>query len=142
MNTPHSPRASRRDLTHWWARYRRVEQIANRLGRLPRLSDGIDPADVGWPANQRRATTLTAEQRTALEALPGWSPQPLADAWETRAEELRQFVAANGRVPRVRGDLPGESALAHWQSRQRTAERNGTLSDERRRILRYASRLR
>ncbi|MGZ0711302.1 Helicase associated domain protein (plasmid) [Coraliomargarita sp. W4R53] len=141
MHRSPTPHGSKRDLTHWWARYRRVEQIANRLGRLPRLSDGVEPADVGWPANQRRATTLTVEQRAALELLPGWSSKPLSDAWESRAEELRRFINDRERAPRVRGDLPGEAALAHWHSRQRVAERNGTLSKDQIRILRYASRV-
>ncbi|MGZ0712307.1 helicase associated domain-containing protein (plasmid) [Coraliomargarita sp. W4R53] len=141
MHTPqHLPNSSKRDLTQWWMRYHRVERIATQLGRLPRLSDGADPADVGWAANQRRATSLTPEQFAALAALPGWSNRPRADAWEARAEELRNFIAAHGRMPRVRGEVEGESALAHWFSRQRLVDRAGELGHERSTALRYATR--
>jgi len=139
MDTPHS-RGSKRDLTRWWARYERVAHHAHRLGRLPRLSDGVDPADVGWPASQRRATTLTPQQRDALESLPGWSYHPRDDAWDQRAEELRQFIALHARAPRVRGPIPGESGLAHWYSRQRIADADGRLTPERALTLRYATR--
>lgn len=140
MHTPRTIPGSRRDRGPWWANYERVAAHAHALGRLPRLSDGV-PADlVGWAAGQRRATSLTADQRAALAALPGWSDRPRADAWEERAEELRRFIAAEGRVPRVRGDVPGESALAHWYSRQRVAERRGLLSPERARLLAYSTR--
>lgn len=140
MDTPHPAPHPRRDLSHWWARYDRVASHAHLLGRLPRLSDHVDPADVGWPASQRRATTLDTDQRAALAALPGWSDHPRADSWEQRAEELRVFIATHHRAPRVRGDMDGESALAHWHSRQRVADTQGRLTTERSRALRYATR--
>ncbi|WP_442927533.1 helicase associated domain-containing protein [Microbacterium sp.] len=140
MHTPRNAPRSKRDLGPWWASYERVAEYAHALGRLPRLSDGV-PADVvGWTAGQRRATTLTADQKAALMSLPGWSDKPRADAWEKRAEELRRFIAVEGRLPRVRGSVPGESALAHWVSRQRVAEADGRLSPERVRLLTYATR--
>lgn len=140
MHTPRNAPRSKRDLGPWWASYERVAEHARALGRLPRLSDGV-PADVvGWAAGQRRATTLTADQKAALVSLPGWSDKPRADAWEDRAEELRRFITVEGRPPRVRGSIPGESALAHWFSRQRVAEADGRLSPERVRLLTYATR--
>lgn len=140
MHTPRNTPGSGRDRGPWWANYEKVAEHAHALGRLPRLSDGI-PADiVGWAAGQRRATTLTTDQKAALAALPGWSERPRADAWEERADELRRFIATEGRAPRIRGVLPGESALAHWFSRQRVAEAAGRLTTERARLLAYATR--
>lgn len=140
MHTPRKTPRSRRHRGPWWAAYERVAEHAYALGRLPRLSDGV-PADVvGWAAGQRRATMLTPDQKAALRALPGWSDRPRADAWEERAEQLRRFITAEGRAPRVRGTIPGESALAHWHSRQRVAEADGRLSPERVRLLAYATR--
>jgi len=140
MHTSRRTPGSKRDHGPWWANYERVAEHAHALGRLPRLSDGV-PADiVGWAAGQRRATTLTSKQKAALAALPGWSDRPRAEAWELRAEELRRFIATEGRAPRVRGELPGESALAHWFSRQRVAEATGRLTTERARLLAYATR--
>ncbi|WP_091232183.1 helicase associated domain-containing protein [Microbacterium sp. 3J1] len=140
MHTPRKTPGSGRDRGPWWANYEKVAEQAHALGRLPRLSDGV-PADiVGWASGQRRATTLTADQKVALAALPGWSERPRADAWEERADELRRFIATEGRAPRIRGALPGESALAHWFSRQRVAEAAGRLTAERARLLGYATR--
>jgi len=125
----------------WWHRYTRVATISTQLGRLPRRSDPeIASADIAWLANQRRTHHLTEEQRLALTALPGWSDNPRAEQWLTRAEELREFIHVNGRAPRVGGRLPGESALAHWFSRQRVALRNGELSRARATALAYATR--
>ncbi len=140
MHTSHKTSRSGRDRGPWWINYEKVAEYAHTLGRLPRLSDGIPQGIVGWAASQRRATTLTADQKAALAALPGWSEHPRADAWEERAEDLRCFIATEGRTPRVRGVLPGESALAHWFSRQRVAEANGRLTPERLRLLTYATR--
>lgn len=140
MQTPSTIPRTKRDRGPWWATYERVAAHAWALGRLPRLSDGVTADLVGWAASQRRALTLTADQKAALAALPGWTDRPRADAWEDRAEELRRFIATEGRAPRVRGDLPGESALAHWHSRQRVAERHGLLSPERAQLLAYSTR--
>ena len=131
---PKTPRSQ------WWERYDRIAYHAERLGRLPRLSDGVEARDVRWPAAQRRATRLTSAQRAALAALPGWSDNPRADTWEERADELRRFITTHHRAPRVRGDLPGESALAHWLSRQVVAAADGALDADRLRALRYVTR--
>lgn len=140
MDTNDDSHPSKRDLTAWWARYYDVAHLASQLGRLPRLSDGVAPAHVSWPAAQRRATTLNAQQRAALAALPGWSNNPRNDAFEDRAEELRVFIATRARAPRVRGKEPGEVALAHWLSRQRVAMAEGRLTAERARVLSYVTR--
>ncbi len=127
--------------TRWWVRYDRVAAVATRLGRLPRRSDvGVLSADVAWLANQRRAHNLSPEQWDALAALPGWSEHSRSDHWLARADELRRFIRTQGRAPRVNGPLPGESALAHWFSRQRVALRDGRLSRSRTEALNYATR--
>lgn len=128
------------DRERWFARYDRIAAIAAALGRLPRLSDGVRPADVSWVANQRRATTLSAEKEAALSALPGWSTRPRDERWLNRAEELRTFIQTHDRAPRVRSEVPGEAALAHWSSRQRVKMRDGTLGSARADVYRYATR--
>jgi len=133
MSTNASSRRSR-----WHRTYEEVRAIAEALGRTPRLSDGVQPALVNWLAGQRRATTLSDEQKRALEAIPGWSWNPRDDAWLARAEELRMFIAANGRLPREREST--ESALAHWLSRQRVMRGHGLISTDRIRTLDYVLR--
>jgi len=131
MDTCHTPRRAA-----WNATYARIHAIAHGLGRLPRLSDGVERRLVNWSANQRRATGLSPEQRAALEQLPGWSWDPTEERWLDRAEELRLFCAAHdGELPRERD--PEESALAHWLSRQLVAQRKGTLATHRSDILNY-----
>jgi hypothetical protein len=138
LHDPAHPNTQSRE--RWFARYERIAVITVNLGRLPRLSDGVRPADVSWVANQRRATTLSAEQKAALRALPGWSARPRDERWLDRAEELRTFIHTHKRAPRVRGAIPGETALAHWSSRQRVKMRDGTLSRARTNAYRYATR--
>lgn len=126
--------------TVWEHTYAQIHPIATDLGRLPRLSDGVEPRLVNWIANQRRAQKLRPEQRALLEQLPGWSWDPKQDAWLERAEELRGFITTHGRPPREREAT--ESALAHWLSRQLVADRNGRLSADRRTVLDYVLRRR
>ena len=136
------PRPPQSAPEHWKVRYRRIAELAARLGRLPRLSDKLDSTDVSWIANQKRSTTLTTEQQTALEQIAGWRTASRDGAWEERAEELRVFIKAHGRMPRIRGKNPRESALAHWTSRQQVAQRDELLSAERIQALGYATRTR
>jgi len=125
----------------WAARYRRVAQLADTLGRLPRRSDdGVLPADVSWVADQRRATNLSTRQRWLLTLLPGWDEGTRDGRWFKRAEDLRQFAREHGRRPQVRTANKFERALAHWYSRQHTAAEKGRLSPERQEALSYALR--
>jgi len=134
MDTCPSPRRA-----SWNSTYDRILAIAKDLGRLPRLSDGVDPRLVNWPSNQRRSSRLTPEQRAALEQLPGWSWDPAEDAWLDRAEKLRTFRESHdGRLPRERD--PEESVLAHWLSRQLVAQRTAKLATHRSDILDYILR--
>ena len=122
----------------WWDTYRLVSALSRPLGRVPKLSDGAPAVVVNWLSNQRRATTLTSQQRAALESLPDWSWDPRQDAWIARAEELRLFIHAHGRFPRVRDK--SEQALAHWYSRQRLALQRRELLPHREKLLHYATR--
>ena len=133
-----TPAPNRRDRRSWWETYRRVGALSRRLGRLPKLSDGAPAVLVTWISNQRRATTLTSQQCVALESLPAWSWNPRQAAWIARAEELRLFIRATGRLPRVRDD--GERALAHWYSRQHLAMQRRELPRHREVLLHYATR--
>jgi len=125
----------------WKARYDRIAEVTALLGRLPRRSDpGISPRDVAWIADQRRALNLTPAQRYALAQLPGWFEGTRDGVWYARAEELRVFIDAHGRPPRVRAEMREERALAHWYSRQRVALRRGELGAERTSALLYVVR--
>jgi len=125
----------------WAMRYRRIARLADARRRVPRRSDeGVDPADVSWIADQKRAEGLSFRQRWLLALLPGWEESTRDGAWYKRAEDLRQFIATHERLPRVRTTDAFERALAHWLSRQRVAVKENRLSRERADALAYALR--
>jgi len=125
----------------WKARYDRIAEVTALLGRLPRRSDpNVNPRDVAWIADQRRALNLTPAQSYALAQLPGWFEGTRDGAWYARAEELRAFIDLRGRRPRVRAGDQEERALAHWYSRQHVALRRGELRVERASALIYVFR--
>jgi hypothetical protein len=88
-----------------------------------------------WVSAQRaRKASLLPAQRKRLEALRGWTWDPLQDAWEEGYQHLKAFVRANGhaRVPNafVTRD---RFKLGSWVASQRSRKPN--LSIERRRRL-------
>lgn len=92
-----------------------------------------------WLAAQRRAEAsgaLRPERARWLDrSMPAWRQAP-DGAWRSRLDELRRFVASEGRLPQrraVAGDH--ERRLAGWLADQRSAERAGRLAEPRRRLL-------
>lgn len=73
-----------------------------------------------------------------LERVPGWTWEPRSDHFEARAEELRQFIRAEGRVPRRRTEVTHERVLALWLYRQNCAIATGGVGPEREALLAYA----
>lgn len=127
--------------TAWQARFSALEKLTQELGRLPRSDQESDPDLLAWISNQRRSLTMAESHREQLESLPDWDWEPRASAWEYRAEQLRTFIAANKRAPRVRSSDAAERALAHWHSRQRVAYDAGTLTPARALAFEYVTRL-
>jgi len=126
-------------VARWRGRYQQLKSAVAELGRLPRRSDPVPRGLVDWTKNQRRNPTLTREQERLLEELPPWSWEPLADQFIRRAEELRDFVVSNRRLPNRRASGPKERALAEWLGRQNRRLARKELRPERARLLRYAT---
>ena len=86
---------------------------------------------VTYRRGDRRRGDLDPKQAAELEALPGWTWDPIADGWAAGLEALRAFVAREGsaRVPakHVEGDL----RLGGWVSKSRAEGRVGRLDPER-----------
>lgn len=81
-----------------------------------------------WVNRQRnKKDSLTQEQLTKLEALPGWSWNPYEDAWLEMYEYLKQFANSNGNcfVPTTCVLKNGKN-LGHWVNDQR--KKRGKLS--------------
>lgn len=86
--------------------------------------------------SQHAAGTLPDSRRAALETLPGWSWNTIADRWEANFAALEAALRqrANPRIPR---DMVGPDGqrLGAWASKQRAAYARGVLSSDRARRL-------
>ncbi|AQT81508.1 helicase [Mycolicibacterium litorale] len=91
-----------------------------------------------WVVVQRTAydkATLSEERQRRLESLPGWSWDPLADAWEERYSQLLEYVKEYGtsRVPQTH--TVSGFRLGAWVQKQRSSYAKGVLSQPRQRRL-------
>ncbi|MGN7780481.1 Helicase associated domain protein [Mycolicibacterium sp. 22603] len=122
--------------TRWEEGFRRLKNYADQYG-IAQVSQAYEDADGyrlgSWITTQRVAYdrgTLSADRQQRLEMLPGWSWDPLADAWEARYAQLADYVARYGtsRVPQSSDD--DESVLGRWVQNQRNNFAAGKLSRE------------
>ena len=138
---PYRAGRGRRLNNGWEEEFARLERFIAREGhaRVPRghREDGhkLDQ----WVLLQRQAYrkgTLDPVRRARLEALPGWTWDPHATAWEDAYVRLRKFADREGhsQVPFTYQDADGFK-LGGWVNVQRTSKGRGTLSEERRRRL-------
>ncbi|GAB4822680.1 hypothetical protein N2152v2_009726 [Parachlorella kessleri] len=125
------------DWTPWEQRRQEVEAFCQQHGRLPRSEAGVSnpmlpgERELGsWIGRQRQRykghqpPRLSADQRAALDAIPGWRWEDSKGAWELRLQQLQSFVCQHGRMPRQHGSKrvpaqPGEEELGVWCSAQR-----------------------
>ena len=115
-----------------------MEQLVaavGQLGRLPRRGDDVPRGLVDWVKNQRRRSSLTAEQRARLEELGGWSWEPREDHFDARVDELYVFHRQHGRGPSRVAAAETERSLAEWLRRQERASHAGRLPYARRGVL-------
>jgi hypothetical protein len=87
-----------------------------------------------WAARQRvRRCRLSQNQRTRLEAVPGWTWNFREAAWEAAFASLQRYASVNGhcRVPRRLAE--DGFALGAWTCKQR--QRRSTMPECRRRAL-------
>lgn len=108
----------------WGEQAFKLEEYLNKFGEFPKQTE----SPLGrWLHTQRSTGDLAPERRTWLdENVPGWDRSYQA-VWETRAEELRQWVAQTGCLPSV-----SESTLGRWLGTQRAGR---SLSVQRRQWL-------
>lgn len=127
---------------------RSVEAYVSRTGRLPRINlrkqsgDSEEPLLANWLRYQRRyQSSLTAQQRARLEALPGFEWEPWDSAWDDKYLAYSLFLKCYGRRPRRRSDDPSERSLATWYRNQRARQAHGLLpkhrADELRRLQQW-----
>ncbi|AQT80275.1 hypothetical protein B1R94_14900 [Mycolicibacterium litorale] len=124
----------------WEEGFRQLKLYVDQHGdaRVPKTFV-IDGFTLGvWVAVQRRSFsrgTMEVERRKRLEALPSWSWDPFADAWEESFRWLLDYVAQKGNSLVPRSYVVGGYALGAWVKKQRGIYNRGQLAAERERRL-------
>jgi superfamily II DNA or RNA helicase len=81
-----------------------------------------------WLLNRRtnyKNKTLSPDQIRRLESLPGWSWDPITEAWNKNFELLKKYLAKHQGYPPA-----GSGSLGAWVSSRRTNYKNKTLSPD------------
>jgi superfamily II DNA or RNA helicase len=121
----------RRD--RWGDTFRLLEAFVEREGHS-QVPDGYveGDADLGsWVVIQRghyRRGTLSQPRVARLEALHGWSWNPMSDQWEDFFALLERFVAREGHARVPKDHLEDGAQLGTWIGNQRRAYRKRILS--------------
>jgi Helicase associated domain len=108
----------------WEDGFSQLKQFSDREGhcRVPaiyRIDDGYRLG--GWVNTQRNnKEPMDPERRQRLEALPGWSWDPLSDQWNEGFSNLKEFSDHHGHCRVLRGCKTDDSyPLAQWVKVQR-----------------------
>ena len=82
-----------------------------------------------WVRRQRRTCAeMSAYQVARLEQIPGFSWEPLEEAWDRNAAAFTAFIEQHHRRPSIRAAAGTvEHQLGVWANNQRAAERHGRL---------------
>jgi superfamily II DNA or RNA helicase len=121
---------------HFW--YGLIEIYVQNHGnaRVPHNHATSDGFNLGrWASGQRQNKSkniLSQDRIKRLEALPGWSWDPLTEQWEEAFEQLQSYTKNNGnaRVPQRYFTHDGFS-LGRWASGQRQNKSKNGLSQAR-----------
>ena len=120
----------------WEEGFSRLLQYVKHNGhaRVP-PSYKVDDYPLGaWVISQRhRGTkgTLGADRQHRLQALDGWTWDPMADKWEEGFSRLLQYVKHNGHARVPQSFKVDAYPLGAWVSQQRVDRNRGTLDDHR-----------
>jgi superfamily II DNA or RNA helicase len=125
----------------WEEGFRRLAEYTRQHGQaqMPQTYTEADGYKLGswvtWQRTNRDKGVLSEDRIKRLEALPGWSSDPGADAWEEHYTQLLDFVAEYGtsRVPPT--FMVGGFRLGGWVHKQRENYRAGKLTKDRQRRL-------
>jgi len=118
----------------WDQRFVAVQEFHTKHNRWPaQRGSGEEDELATWISNQRTAWkkgTLSLDRVKRLEDLPGWSWDPLADAWDQSFVAAQAFHTKHNRWPAQRGSGE-EGELAVWISIQRRRRKRNKLSLDR-----------
>jgi superfamily II DNA or RNA helicase len=110
-----------------------LKEFVEKYNRFPNKNETYDGMRLGtWCNNQRvlyRQERLSQEQIDKLNSL-NFAWNLVEENWNAAFEQLENITKKLGHFPKM-GELTGEfKSLYFWISAQRTAFRNGTLTDE------------
>ena len=123
----------------WELGFQRLLDYQARVGhiRVPTSYRDDDGYPLGtWVRSHRREgggrRTITDEQQTRLEALPGWTYEPSRDVyWERAATAFEAFAAREGHCRTPRYHREDGIDLDGWSKQQRAKYHRGGLPPER-----------
>jgi superfamily II DNA or RNA helicase len=87
-----------------------------------------------WVAKARteqRRGHLALERMTAVEALTGWTWDPIEDDWQHHLDQVRLFASVDGHCEIPRSYVADGFSLGVWVSNRRREYWRGTLGSER-----------
>lgn len=124
----------------WESAYAQLAAYVNDKGDLSGLRsltfEGINLAS--WATIQRTSYAkgaIRSDRVRLLEAIPGWSWDPVGDAWERAFAVLFAYVEEHGHSRVPQGYEVDGVALGDWVTAQRGKRTKGKLPDERRLLL-------
>lgn len=119
----------------WDFGYQTLQEYVEQHGQCPANTYVTDTGyPLGsWARGQRQhREQLSDDQRSRLEALPGWAWNRFDAAWRESFERLTRWAAVHGDVKIPRGYRTADGfCLDQWPTIQRREYRAGTLAPER-----------
>ena len=122
----------------WEEAFEKLQSYVNQYGnaRVPANHVTPDGLNLGaWVSGQRNRKSknlLTQDRIERLEALPGWSWNPVTEQWEEAFEHLQSYVNKYGNAKVSYGYVNPEGfRLGRWVSHQRDNKTNNLLSQDR-----------
>ena len=128
-------------ISHWDIMYEEAVRYYDEHGNGAKIPKGeiIDGGELcNWVngeqkiVNGKDSTSRTPEQIEKLKKI-GIEPQVndrFEKQWLARYEELRSFIAENGRMPLTRKIKGSENSIAVWLNSQKKKYKNGQMSDK------------
>ena len=104
-----------------------VEEVAHRGStRMSQATTSSDGINIGaWVNAQRtmyRKGQLPQDRITLMEAIPGWSWEPMESQWMQGFVEFENFYKLSGKLPST-----GDKKMYHWMERQKKRQKMGKL---------------
>ena len=122
----------------WDTSYNKLRAYFKEHQEMPAYSTLYQGCKLGlWINRQRTAkkkNIMTPERVASLEAIPGWSWDPLSAAWDSAYNLLCAYVEEHEKMP-VHSTRYQGCKLGSWIRKQRVTKKKNTISPERQALL-------